>query len=523
MNPNDDGKSASLDGAEVTRPLGNHGLRRTRSLSVVETRISAADTLTHSRGAYPVEGFDTTTATGTGKLMPGSLSRLLRKRKLTEAQEILLLNEAQFVDPLDFPCLHSAKSQLFALGRMNLDVASFRRMLVDRESASLKPDRVYLKSYLLRYALNFEVIDALMATRFQDARPRTTEQLLFRGDPAQGMLVFVRKLGPIPHGMDIYTIERHASYQHALLKKLFELDTLHIFSRNLSSCKAKSWWKLALNPGVDLDTEVRSQLSPFRDEMPEKVSRIFPEGLVPDRLTFQQKIVLAYAGAERVYALLRPEVTLHNCLLPSEERELASIVGRGEVRGSASFVARYVTLKTIEKLNAFLRDNPAECAVLSMADGYQLSPSDIDRLSFKPLCIGIDWAALRNEAEWMTPNAIRKALANVFDPLHQNRIIESSEAIPLSAYQYIHSGKGRTEALRKLVGDIVELRSLSPSALAEYLMHYTPDTRHRDMIRSMAHRAEGIFRFTCASFEDTSSFRENDSPPWPAGCRRVAA
>lgn len=448
-------------------------------------------------------------------LSPETVSEILSKRRLTEGQEVALLKETATVSVLDFPNILGPKAQALALEKMELSSAAWHRKLIELESVRMAPESAPLRAYLLRFARGFLPIDAIMNTRFVD-KGGTVEEIICRGDPDNGTIIRLYQLAPVRHGMDIYTIEAHAAYQLRVLRKLDEIGARHIFYQEAWGTRETEVFKATQEKRSALNNEIYSRLAAFAKENAIEISRLFPQGVIPARPGFEQKCVLAFLGAEKLYALLRSDVRLHSCLTWGECEELSSIIESGKEKGSASFASRYMLLKIVWRLDEFFRKNKGAVAVLSLNSAHEFSTIDLERFSRRHLFFAMGWPALLNQAEWESPNSLRRALANVTDPVRQERIVEKADAVPLASYQHLRSAMARRIALPKLVGDISELKGSDPEVVKEYLLACTPDQSLRAMINRLAETRRGVFRFIYASFEDPSSFREGGSPPWPA-------
>ncbi len=446
---------------------------------------------------------------------PEKVSEILVKKKLTEGHELALLQDTPEVSVFDFPNILSPKAQAVAAGKMELSSVAWRRKLIELESVHMGPESASLRAYLLRYARGFVSIDAIMDTRFRD-NGNTEEEVIFRGDPDSGTIVRLYQLAPARHGMDIYTIEAHAAYHLRMLRKLDEMEVRHIFYQEPWEPKETEIFRASQEKPGALKDGLRARLAAFFRERPVDTDRLFPEGVISSRLNFEQKCVLALLGAEKLYALLRPEVKLHSCLTWGECEELSTIIGTGKEKGSASFASRYMLMKTVWRLDEFFRKNRGAVAVLSMNPAHEFTTIDLRRFSRRHLFFAVGWPALLNRAEWESPNSLRKALANITDPVKQERIVQKASAVPLASYQHLRSGMARRTALPKLVGDISDLKGIDAEVVKDYLESHTPDPALRRVINGMAEDHRGIFRFIYASFEDPCSFREGGSPPWPA-------
>lgn len=208
-------------------------------------------------------------------------------------------------------------------------------------------DYQYLKNAAAKIRSRYNpIVKNLISHPMTSERPVEFEKVEVKGDPNLGTVIHIRQFH-ITDQIDLPSVLVIGEYQFEILKKLIENEAVHVFAESLT---------VDLGPNAKL-TDWKKYKTLIRE--------LFPEGEIPEKPNFLQKLILARFGAGSVYYFLFDDVHLHKTWTPEQARNFYAF---NDYNMENSWT-KYDVIHGREQLAMwqvmpFLRDNPGETAYL---------------------------------------------------------------------------------------------------------------------------------------------------------------
>lgn len=297
------------------------------------------------------------------------------------------------------------------------------------------------------------------------------EKVMHQGDDSLGKIFHLRQThwGPST-GESKLRVERVGASQEALLRYLIT---------NKFEVVAEEEGTKTLLPN-----------SPERNEYlrVEEVSKLFPKGVIPSRLSSTQVRFLAEHGAILTYAALNPAVTLLPTTTLEESRRIDAVIDNPkepqEKRDQYLYDEREKV--AIKELTRYLIENPGTRIAVAYGGLHTFDEKDLtscDQPTTKPSVIQVSFPKVRQDFPELTDKD---------DSYDQLNLIRAARGIDKIDFYRIKTAEGQIAAIPKIGG--FEYDSISAEDLRKSLKLDAVDERVKNAIDKAYNAKTGPFR-----------------------------